>query len=126
MTAKTPWTERDLELVIGKLLRTGVIVAAAWVLAGGALYLIQRGRTIENYRVFQGEPAHLRRIPEIAKSAFSWDARGLMQFGLLLLIVTPIARVAFSVVGFGAERDWLYVLVTLIVLGILLYSLTGT
>jgi uncharacterized membrane protein len=52
--------------------------------------------------------------------------RGLIQLGLLLLIATPIARVAFSIVGFAIERDRLYVVFTLIVLAILLFSLLGS
>ena len=47
-----------------------------------------------------------------------------MQFGLLLLIATPVARVAMAVVGFALERDRLYVVVSLIVLTVLLLSLT--
>jgi uncharacterized membrane protein len=48
-----------------------------------------------------------------------------MQLGLLVLIATPITRVAFSVFAFFYERDWKYVVFTLIVLGLLLYSLLG-
>ena len=41
----------------------------------------------------------------------------------MLLIATPIARVLFSVVAFALQRDRTYVVVTLIVLAVLLYSL---
>jgi uncharacterized membrane protein len=44
---------------------------------------------------------------------------------LLLLILTPVARVAFSVAAFALERDWTYVAITLIVLAVLIYSLAG-
>ncbi|MDQ2773857.1 MAG: DUF1634 domain-containing protein, partial [Acidobacteriota bacterium] len=50
-------------------------------------------------------------------------ARSIIQFGILLLIATPILRVAFSLVGFAMERDKAYVLITTVVLAILLYSL---
>jgi len=46
-----------------------------------------------------------------------------MQVGLLLLILTPIVRVAVAVVGFLLERDRLYTVVSLIVLVILMFSL---
>jgi uncharacterized membrane protein len=49
----------------------------------------------------------------------------LIQLGLLLLIATPVARVAFSVAAFAMQGDRLYVVVTLIVLAVLIYSLTG-
>jgi uncharacterized membrane protein len=54
------------------------------------------------------------------------DPAAIIQLGLLILIATPVARVAFSVFAFAQERDWLYVVVTLIVLGLLLYSLSAT
>jgi uncharacterized membrane protein len=50
----------------------------------------------------------------------------LIQLGLLFLIATPIARVAFSIAGFAVERDWMYVGFTVIVLVILLYSFLGS
>jgi len=59
------------------------------------------------------------------RESLRWRGTGLIQLGLLLLLATPVARVAFSVVAFLLQRDRLYVLVTLIVLGILLYSIAG-
>jgi uncharacterized membrane protein len=55
-----------------------------------------------------------------------WHARGLIQLGLLLLIATPMARVAFSVIGFALEKDWFYVGITLLVLALLIYSLSSS
>jgi uncharacterized membrane protein len=45
---------------------------------------------------------------------------------LLLLIATPVARVLFSVLGFGLERDWMYVVITLLVLALLVYTLASS
>jgi uncharacterized membrane protein len=52
--------------------------------------------------------------------------RGIIQLGLLLLIATPVARVAFSIFGFAQERDRMYVVFTVIVFAILLWSLLGS
>jgi uncharacterized membrane protein len=117
------WTDRRVDVIIGTLLRVGVIASAAVVLSGGGLYLVQHGSTVPDYRVFHGEPAYLRGVSGIVKEARSLDGRGLIQLGLLLLLATPIARVAFSVVAFVFQRDRTYVVVTLIVLAVLLYSL---
>jgi uncharacterized membrane protein len=46
-----------------------------------------------------------------------------IQLGILVLIATPVARVLFSMLGFALERDWMYVVITAIVLALLLYSL---
>lgn len=118
------WTDERVERVIGTLLRWGVILAAAVVLAGGVMYLARYGSTIPDYRVFRGEPSDLRNVSGIVMDAVSWRSRGVIMFGLLLLIATPMARVAFSVVAFALQRDRTYVMVTLIVLAALLYGLT--
>src|SRR6267143_6137598 len=117
--------DRRMDEIIGRLLQAGVILAAVFVLAGGIVYLARHQMPVTNYRVFQGEPAELRTVPGILHEALALRGRGLIQLGLLILIATPIARVAFSVVAFLYERDWTYVLVTLIVLGLLIYSLLG-
>jgi uncharacterized membrane protein len=46
-----------------------------------------------------------------------------VQFGLLLLIATPVARVAFSVFAFAMEKDFLYVGISALVLCVLLVSI---
>jgi uncharacterized membrane protein len=121
-----PWRDRRLELILGNLLRTGVLLSAAVVLAGACIYLARHAHEPANYRVFRGEPTDFRTIPGVVNSVMHGRGRGLIQLGLLLLIATPIARVAFSVVGFALERDRMYVIFTLIVLAILLFSLLGS
>lgn len=118
-------TDQQIETTISNLLRGGVILAAVVCLIGGALYLLKYGGEQPHYRVFTGERADLKDIPGILNDALSRSPRGLIQFGLLLLIATPVARVAFSVYGFLRQHDRLYVVFTLIVLAILLHSLFG-
>jgi uncharacterized membrane protein len=101
------------------------MLAATVVLAGGILYLIRYGTTTPDYRVFRGEPADLRSVSGILADAISLRSRGVIQFGLLLLVATPVARVAFSVFAFARHYDLTYVVLTLIVLAILIYSLAG-
>jgi uncharacterized membrane protein len=116
-------TDEKMEWVISMLLRVGVVSAAALVLAGGILYLVQHGNGIPHYRTFLGEPSYLRTLGGILGSAASLDSRGIIQLGLVLLVLTPVARVVFSVAAFAIQRDRLYVCVTLIVLIVLLYDL---
>lgn len=115
--------EARLEQVMGDLLRGGVILAAAVVLSGGALFLWRHAGEAADYQEFRGVPAEYRSPAAIAESALSLSGRGLIQLGLLLLIATPVVRVAFSAVAFAWQRDYTYTLLTLIVLGVLLYSL---
>jgi uncharacterized membrane protein len=119
------WTDQYVEELIGNLLQTGVIVASAVVLLGGTIYLTRHGLSKPQYHVFVGEPTDLRTLSGIVRDALTLRGRGIIQLGLLLLIATPVARVAFSVAAFAIQRDRLYVVVTLMVLAILLYSLTS-
>jgi uncharacterized membrane protein len=112
-----------VESFVGNLLRGGVILAATVVAIGGVLYLVRYGGTQPGQGVFHGEPADLRSVAGIVLDALHMSRRGIIQLGVLLLIATPIARVAFSIVAFLQQRDGKYVVVTLIVLAGLLYSL---
>ena len=125
MTLKR-WTDLRIELIIGSLLRAGVLLAASVVLIGGVLYLARHGHDTIDYTTFHGEPDALKSIPSVVEGVFSNHARAIIQFGLLLLIATPIARVLFSAIAFALEKDYMYVVITLIVLAVLLYSLLGS
>jgi uncharacterized membrane protein len=120
------WTDRKVEDLIGNLLRAGVLLSAFVVFCGGVVYLARHGNEPADYRVFHGEPSDLRTIPGVWRETLSFQGRGIIQLGLLLLIATPVARVALSIVGFAAERDRMYVGFATIVLVILLYSLFGS
>ncbi len=117
--------DRDIELYMSVLLITGVIISGVVVLVGGIIYLYQNKYVTSNYNVFLGEPERLRNLYEITKGAFHFQGRALIQFGVLLLIATPVARVLFALIGFLLERDKLYTMISLIVFAILLISLIG-
>jgi uncharacterized membrane protein len=118
--------DRRFEQILGKLLRSGVLLSSSVVFAGACIYLAHHHGEPANYRVFRGEPSEFRTIPGVVESVKNGRGRGFIQLGLLFLIATPILRVTFSVVGFALERDRMYVAFTLIVLVILLYSLLGS
>lgn len=118
--------DRGIEVMIGNLLRAGVLIAAAVVTFGAVVYLSHYAFQPANFSVFRGEAAALRTLPAIVRGAMHLHGKSIIQLGLLLLIATPVARVMFAVIGFAIERDYLYVALTLIVLAVLLYSLVGS
>jgi uncharacterized membrane protein len=126
MLVERAWTDKRIENILGSLLRAGVIVSAVIVFCGAVIYLARHGHEPADYRVFQGEPAELRRVPGVVRDAIELSGRGIIQLGLLFLIATPVARVIFSIWGFAAERDRMYVVFTVIVLAILIFSLVGS
>lgn len=119
------WGDQRIEEIVGNLLRAGVTLAASVVFIGAVIYLIRHGGAAVDYKSFREEPADLRSVGGILGDALGLRGRGVIQLGLLLLIATPVARVAFSIFGFAKERDHMYVAFTTVVLAVLLYSLLG-
>jgi len=125
MEDRKSMSDERIDIIIGNLLRIAVIVSAIVVLAGAGIYLWRHGQETPDYGVFEGIPKNLRGLKEIMEAAWQIRSVGIIQLGLLLLIFTPVARVAFSLVAFLLERDYMYVVFTLIVLTVLLLSITG-
>jgi uncharacterized membrane protein len=117
------WTEEQMDRTIGILLRAGVITAAVVVIAAVAWHGAAAAPNPDAYRVFRGEADWLRSPTGVIGAALHGDPAGWIQLGLLILIATPVARVAYSVFAFALQRDWTYVAVTLIVLAVLVYGL---
>jgi uncharacterized membrane protein len=115
-------TDQRLEVAMGQLLRIGVTVAALFVLVGGILYIYRTSGPLPDYSHFHGASAAGDHIGPIFSGAFHFDSKSLIEFGILLLIATPICRVLFGVVGFSLLKDWLYTAVSALVLTVLLLS----
>lgn len=118
-------SDEQFDTILARVLQIGVVLAAAIVAFGGAVFLWRHAGENPAYHVFRGEPSDFRSVRGIVAEARSLSGRGLVQLGLLVLIATPVARVVFSVIGFARQRDWLYVAITLVVLSLLIYSLAS-
>jgi uncharacterized membrane protein len=121
-TMRKKVTDEDLEKIIGQLLRYGVLLSSLVVLAGGIVYLIRHGRQLPQYGTFTGEPDKMRTPVPMWKAILNGEGRPLIALGLLLLIATPIARIVFSIFGYLMEKDYLYMLITGIVLAVILWN----
>ena len=117
---------RRAELIISSVLRTGVLLSMAIILAGTLL-------TFVRHREYVSSPAELVRlsqpgeaVPQTLQDVLSGvrELRGqsIVAAGLLLLILTPVVRVATSILVFVAQSDRTYVLITSVVLLLLLLS----
>ncbi|MGZ3938857.1 MAG: DUF1634 domain-containing protein [Flavisolibacter sp.] len=122
-TPKHKIQDRDIENSMGSLLRYGVLTSLSVVLIGAVFYLLQHGSEAPNYNKFVGEPKRFSEIKQVWNSAWHGRGRSIIQLGLFILIATPIARIVFSIIGYILERDYLYIIITLIVLGVILFSI---
>lgn len=119
-TAPTAGREDRARRWIGLVLRAGVSLSASIVLLGAAIYLGRHGAEQPYLHVFRGEPEALREVGGVFRAAPAMSGRAIIQLGLLVLIATPVARVALSMAAFALQRDRLYVAISAVVLALLL------
>lgn len=117
--------DKDIQVILGTLLRAGVIISMSIVLLGGAIFLIHNKGAITDYKVFKPELNKFSSIAGIFKGVLTFQGDAIVQFGILMLIFTPIARIVFAIFSFLIERDYLYVLIGIIILTIITISLNG-
>jgi uncharacterized membrane protein len=112
--------DERLDRVVSAVLRSGVLLSAALVLAGGLAFLASHRQDIPDFRKFHAEPTPLASIHGVMRGALALDPPYIIQLGLLILIATPVVRVLTCATGFAFERDWTYAVVSLIVLALLI------
>ena len=105
-----------MELVVSRILQGGVLASAAAIALGLALWALTGQKGYE-----AGQPP--AGWGQILRDAMQLRPMAVVQAGLALLVLTPIFRVAASVVWFVQQRDWVYVAITAAVLLLLLGSL---
>lgn len=105
----------DVELTISKLLRAGVLISAAVIITGFAMFLIT-GKSGYPGNTFPTTPK------EIFSGLLQLKPYGIIMTGLLFLIATPVFRVGVSIIVFAQEKDYMYVKITALVFAILVFS----
>lgn len=103
------WTEEQIEIRIGTVLKWGVGVATAVMLIGAAVYLFHNGSAKPDYKTF--------------RSMKQPEGSGPIHLAILLIIATPVSRVIYAAYAFARRRDWLYALISTIVLVLLLIAI---
>jgi uncharacterized membrane protein len=113
----------DLEYAMGNLLRLGVEISSVIVFIGGIIFLYKHGTHLPEYHIFKGNVSMFNSLPKIFIGLKSFKGQAIIQLGIIVLRLTPIARIIFSFIGFLFEKDLLYMLLTSIVLAIISFSL---
>jgi uncharacterized membrane protein len=115
-----------MELFLGRLLRAGVVTSMILVFAGLALMFLHHRSYLhsadELKRLTDPGAAFPKSLAEVADGLHDRHGQSVVALGLLVLILTPILRVAVSIGLFALERDRAFVVITTAVLTILLAS----
>jgi uncharacterized membrane protein len=112
-----------MEKLIGVALLVGVLLSTVIVSSGGVVYVWRHSSAKVHYRVFRGEPSDLRNLAGIEEDMRAFSGRGIIQVGLMLLVGVQVVRVLLTGVFFLTSRDWVYVVLSTIVLALLTYGL---
>ncbi|PWB25191.1 DUF1634 domain-containing protein [Flavobacterium sp. HTF] len=117
--------EKDFQKIVGNLLRYGVWISLSVAFIGGIVYLLHHGNDIENYSVFKENDRNIFEvIASVYKGVIQGSGESIIFFGIVLLFLTPVFRVLLSLFSFLLEKDYLYVIITTIVIGIIIMSIS--
>ncbi|KAF2507393.1 DUF1634 domain-containing protein [Flavobacterium foetidum] len=125
MVQEEKFGEKDFQTIIGNLLRYGVWISLSVAFMGGIVYLMHNGNQIEDYSVFKENDRNIFEvIAAVYNGAISGNGESLIFTGIILLFLTPVLRVLLSLFSFLLEKDYLYVVITLIVILIIITSIS--
>ena len=121
-----PAKVRAVELLISRLLRAGVVTSLAVIVSGTVLSFVHHPEYLSSPpalpRLTSPGAAILRTPRDVLQGLIHLRGQAVVVVGLLLLVATPVLRVAVSILGFVYERDPAFVAVTSVVLALLILS----
>lgn len=103
----------SFEQIIALGLRIGVLLSITLIIIGLALLYASGQASGSGQSLTTTYGVNLK---DIFHGAALLDGMSFILLGIVVLIATPVVRVLLSVFHFAAEKDWLYVVITLIVL----------
>lgn len=112
---------KKMERIMGQILLIGMIISIGLVLLGGTLYLLQHGSENMHYDVMQVN--YKTNFISIWHDALSFSPFGIIELGLLTLVATQGIRVALLAGFYAVLRDYKFLVISLFVFSVLVYSL---
>jgi uncharacterized membrane protein len=117
--------------ILGMVLRSGVVLSGV-IIAIGTILFVANHSLDDTSAYLSYNPGLIPHgnfpvsLASIATGLGSLDPFSVIELGFLVLLTTPVARVALSLFLFAAEKDRMYVYLTAAVLAILLFSMLAT
>jgi uncharacterized membrane protein len=121
-----PREKPDFNLIIGNVLRYGVVISFAIIALGSALLFLENSTGYYSLgtaeELFQRHNRFLIGFVPLIQGVIAAKPYAVIDLGLIVLLATPIARVLISIFLFAEEKRYVYVAITACVLAILLAS----
>jgi uncharacterized membrane protein len=120
------FTDDDLNRSVGNLLRLGVLLSVGTSLIGFIKLFTEGFKMPKDYSNIKIQMTGERIWEGFWDGLTSGQGIAIIQLGILFLILTPLVRIIFALIGYLKEKDYLYVVISAIVLGIMVFSfITG-
>lgn len=115
-------SEKKITHWLGRILQVSIIISIALVMIGGISFLLQHGSKSLDHNIFLATSYDID-ILTIWQNEWLFSPIRLIELGLLTLVMAQILRVALLSYYYIAIRDYWFMLFSLFILSIILYSL---
>ncbi len=116
------FTDTDLNRSVGNLLRLGVILSVTTSLVGFVKLFMEGFQMPKKYKLLDMGGSSEKVWSQFWNTLCKGEGMAIIQLGILLLIFTPLMRIIFALIGYLKEKDYIYVLISSIVLAIMAIS----
>lgn len=116
------FTDVDLNRSVGNLLRLGVLLSVATSIIGFVKLFFEGFEMPKKYTSLDVGSSSEKVWSHFWHSLGAGEGMAIIQLGILILIITPLMRIVFALVGYLKEKDYVYVVISSIVLAIMAIS----
>ncbi|KGE12843.1 hypothetical protein DI53_3397 [Sphingobacterium deserti] len=115
--------DKTMQHAIGNVLKYGVWSVLLVGIIGGLILIWSHGdRTIDYTTFRENDQSIFQVVDEILHGVIRMDGRSIVYLAIIMLFLTPLFRLILSLISFLVERDYMYVIITTIVLIIIAFS----
>ncbi|AZA60925.1 DUF1634 domain-containing protein [Chryseobacterium indoltheticum] len=116
------FTDIDLNRSVGNLLRLGVILSVITSLIGFVKLFMEGFQMPRKYKLLDMGTSSEKVWSHFWETLCKGEGMAIIQLGILMLIFTPLMRIIFALIGYLKEKDYVYVVISSIVLAIMAVS----
>lgn len=116
------FTDVDLNRSVGNLLRLGVILSVITSLIGFVKLFMEGFEMPRKYKLLDMGTSSEKVWSHFWETLCKGEGMAIIQLGILMLIFTPLMRIIFALIGYLKEKDYVYVIISSIVLAIMAIS----
>lgn len=116
------FTDVDLNRSVGNLLRLGVILSVITSLIGFMKLFMEGFQMPRKYKLLDMGTSSEKVWSHFWETLCKGEGMAIIQLGILMLIFTPLMRIIFALIGYLKEKDYVYVIISSIVLAIMAIS----